>query len=98
MKRQRWYNRSTGLVFHAVVKEWDNLEALAQVAGDNPVDLAMRIRASFLQSFRGIPSPFLRFICVRALLDVHFRQVADHVLRMLARQREHLARRGGPQS
>jgi hypothetical protein len=92
----RWHNEHTRLAFHTVLEDWDDLDALALVAKDS-VELAVRMHDSFASAFRLIPSPFLRHVCLCALLHVNFQQVSEQVLLMLFRQRN-LARTGGPEN
>src|SRR5689334_10798469 len=98
MSQKGWTNQATQQAFHLVIEEWDRgaLEVLPLLA-KNSLDLAQRIHDSFRKSFTLIRSPFLRHACLDSLESVDFRQVADRLLAMLARQREHLARKGGEQ-
>jgi hypothetical protein len=85
-------NESTRLLWRTILEEWTPLHALAALVPD-PTELATRIEESFREGFDRFDDPFLRHVCLRGLDTVDFEQIADRLLRMVARQRQNETKR-----
>ena len=73
------------MAFRDVLEEIADLDELAAQAGGDPYVLALEIRERFERAFR---SPFARNLMAHGIRHVNFRQIAERLLEMLARQRK----------
>ena len=97
----RFRNASTRLAFHTILEEWDHLPLVPDGAKD-PAELARRIHDSFATAFCRAPCPLVGHFCRQGMKAIAFHQVAERLMAMIARQRQHPsnpgAREGGHQS